>query len=267
MYISLLAFLVASCQAQQNNTYYTGRSQHILDSLLSSQTFTSPTQTALNFIGYPYKSHSLEITGKEQLVVDMTGFDCVTLVENSIALYLSNGSETDYLKNLQNLRYRNGELNGYLSRLHYFTDWILNAEKSEVIENVTKELNGISYTPSVFFMSTHPELYPKLERTTQIDSLKRLEQELSKLNMSFVPKASLAPEGFGIKDGDIIAIVTSISGLDITHVGFAFRKNDNLYFLHASSQYHHVMISDDPLSVYLDHHNHMLGIVVLRMKQ
>ncbi|MFB6341820.1 N-acetylmuramoyl-L-alanine amidase-like domain-containing protein [Saccharicrinis sp. FJH62] len=264
---SLLAFSFIACQAQEQSVYYAGSSEKMLDSVLAEHNFNSPKQVAFTFINYPYKSHSLEIPGRERLVVDLTGFDCVTLVENSIALYLSGGSENDYLSNLRNLRYREGIINGYLSRLHYFTDWIINAEKSGIVKDVTGELGGKPYAPPVYFMSAHTDLYPRLERPTQIDSLKLIEERIGKANVRFIPKSSLTSEGVGIKDGDIVAIATNIKGLDFTHVGFALRKNDILYFLHASSQFHKVMVSDVPLSEYLDAHTHMLGIVVLRMKQ
>ncbi|MFB6318532.1 N-acetylmuramoyl-L-alanine amidase-like domain-containing protein [Saccharicrinis sp. FJH54] len=263
--ISLLACIFLSCSAQDLDVYYAENSEEILDSILVNQTFTSPEDVALSLVGMPYKSHSLEVQGKERLVVDLTGFDCVTLVENSLALYMANGSKASFLKNLQGLRYRNGEIIGYLSRLHYYTDWILNAEESGILYDVTDRLGGLEYSPSVFFMSSHPDLYPKLQRLTQIDSLKQREQILSNTHLLFIPKQRLTPVATGIKNGDVIAIATNIKGLDFTHVGFALRRNNSLYFLHASSQHHKVMVSAEPLSAYLGQHKHMLGIVVLRL--
>src|SRR5262249_42864643 len=96
------------------------------------------------FIGAPYEAHTLDSAKTEHLVVNLRGFDCVTLVENALALSrcIKSGHLTtpDFRKELQNIRYRGGSISGYASRLHYFTDWIRdNAAKGNVTD-VTKKL-------------------------------------------------------------------------------------------------------------------------------
>ncbi|MHB8828749.1 MAG: N-acetylmuramoyl-L-alanine amidase-like domain-containing protein, partial [Syntrophales bacterium] len=76
------------------------------------------------FIGAPYQSQTLESAGTETLVANLRAFDCMTFVESVIALALSLKSGktkfADYLLTLKKLRYRNGWIDGYQSRLHYF---------------------------------------------------------------------------------------------------------------------------------------------------
>ncbi len=71
---------------------------------------------------------SLEKDGDEQLVINLTGLDCTTFLENSLALArcIKKGTTSfeDYLEELQFIRYRDGVIDGYTSRLHYFSDWI-----------------------------------------------------------------------------------------------------------------------------------------------
>ncbi|MCW8803688.1 MAG: DUF1460 domain-containing protein, partial [Ignavibacteriaceae bacterium] len=58
-----------------------------------------------SFIGTDYLSHSLEKNGDEQLVINLTGLDCTTFLENSLVLARCiKGGKTlfeDYQKELQ----------------------------------------------------------------------------------------------------------------------------------------------------------------------
>ena len=58
----------------------------------------------------------------------------------------------------------------------------------------------------------------------------------------------MSPEELKIKDGDVLAMVTNIKGLDIVHVGFAFWKDNQLHLLHASSSAKKVI--EDPKTQY-----------------
>ena len=83
---------------------------------------------ARKFLGKPYVASTLEVNREEQLVVNTRQLDCTTLVENVVALTLCTQrhlySARDFMNALVELRYRGGVLDGYASRLHYFTDWI-----------------------------------------------------------------------------------------------------------------------------------------------
>ena len=68
-----------------------------------------------------------------------------------------------------------------------------------------------------------------------------------------------------IQDGDLIAITTTISGLDIAHVGLAYFVNDKLHLLHASSTQNKVVISDKTLQDYLSGIKKNNGIIVARI--
>ena len=97
---------------------------------------------ARQFHGVPYVAHTLEVNDREQLVVNTRQLDCTTLVETVTALTLCVKQEkrqwTDYLQALRILRYRQGVLNGYPSRLHYFTDWILDKQQMGLVEEIQR---------------------------------------------------------------------------------------------------------------------------------
>lgn len=97
---------------------------------LVARDIASPTArtayAAQKFIGVPYAAHTLE-GSPEQLTVRLDSLDCTTFVETVLALSYTAGerrsSWRDFVYNLERLRYRNGRIDGYPSRLHYISDW------------------------------------------------------------------------------------------------------------------------------------------------
>ena len=68
-----------------------------------------------------------------------------------------------------------------------------------------------------------------------------------------------------VQDGDILALVTNKSGLDVSHVGFAeWGKDGKLYLLDASSIHKKVVLESITLYQYAQQHPSMLGIRVIR---
>lgn len=86
------------------------------------------------------------------------------------------------------------------------------------------------------------------------------------MTVRYIPKDSLNLHNISqIHNGDIIAITTSIKGLDISHVGFAYWVNGKLHLLHASLNKKQVIIENIPLNEQLQQHKSQSGIRVLRI--
>ncbi|MCX6999669.1 MAG: DUF1460 domain-containing protein, partial [Candidatus Sumerlaeota bacterium] len=79
-----------------------------------------------------------------------------------------------------------------------------------------------------------------------------------------IPKTALGKLGDAVENGDLIAITTSIEGLDVIHVGLAVRLRKGLHLLHASEVEKKVVISDVTLYQYLSRRKMMTGIMVGR---
>jgi hypothetical protein len=228
------------------------------------------TAIGLQFLEAPYVEGMLDENAEEVLVVDLLGFDCVTYVENAVALAQSvvTGEPTyeSYVRNLEALRYRGGTLDGYCSRLHYFTDWMRdNAERGNV-ELVTRDF-GEPFDKTIDFMSTHRDAYPKLaDGTPRSDSLyaclQQVEADLADHEIYFVPQEDIASIYDQLRTGDIIATATGIDGLDVTHTGFVLKRDGQTNFLHASLS-GEVKVSDD-LASYVQGVDAQTGIIVAR---
>ena len=220
-----------------------------------------------SFLGSPYEAKTLEINEEEALVVNLHEFDCTTYVENVLVFSLMLRKEEDafeaFTSLLQNLRYREGELDGYASRLHYFTDWISNNEAKGLVKDITMEIGGEAQQKTIDFMSSHRDLYPMLTDDTSFELISKTEEALSERTTYVLSVDQIAAAESQIRDGDIIALATSVGGLDVTHTGFALRHNGRIHLLHASSS-GSVEISEKPLADYLKGVRHNTGIIVAR---
>lgn len=232
------------------------------------------------FVGTPYVPGTLEIPGPERLVVNLHGFDCVTLVEHALVMArLTVARDPSFLRNEQSfreryrseltgLRYRDGVLSGYPSRLHYFSEWIGNAEAKGLLRNVTRELGGVPDPRPIDFMSSNRESYRQLgEDPAALDAIRATEQRLNTVERFFVPQDEIAERESGIQDGDIIAAVSALDGLDIAHTGIALWQDGRLHLMHAPLVGDSVQISELPLAERIQGISGQIGIMVARPVQ
>ena len=222
------------------------------------------------FLGTEYESHGIEKKGDEELVINLTGLDCTTFVENTLVfarlIKLGKTSFKDYENELQKIRYRNGVIDKYPSRLHYFTDWIFDNEKKGIVDDITELVGGKPTQFRLNFMSTHPGSYPQLKRHPEfLKEIRKQEAEISRRNYFYVPKERVGFVENQINNGDIIAFTTSIPGLDVSHVGIAVRMEDNrIHLLHAPHPGASVQITEEPLPAYINQIKRDTGIIVLK---
>jgi len=224
---------------------------------------------AKSFIGTDYAANTIDMPGKEELIVNLQAFDCVTFYENSLVLArcIKKNKLTfdDYKKELQFVRYRGGIIDGYPSRLHYTSDYFFDNEKKSVLKDITKILGGVPFKKKINFMSTHPDSYLQLKNSPEsVTEIKKIEDKLNARMMYHIPKAKIIRITSQIKDGDIIGITTTIEGLDCTHTGIAIWQNGQLHLLHAPIPSSKVQITELPLWEYLARIKKDAGIMVVR---
>jgi len=222
-----------------------------------------------SFLGIPYVAKTLEVGETESLVINLQGLDCTTYVENVLAFgsMLRKGEKEldDFARTLEKIRYKDGKLRGYPSRLHYFSEWIANNQEKGLVKDITGELGGKALTKDINFMSTHRDLYPFLSDEDNYLQIKASERYLNDRPLYVLAKDKIEASEHLLRSGDIIALATSINGLDVTHTGFAIRMdNGRIHLLHASSANEEVEISELPLAEYLKNIRHNTGIMVAR---
>lgn len=230
---------------------------------------------ATRFLGVPYVAGTLEVEGNERLVVDTTRLDCTTFVELSVAEWLASQDDSlGFEQHVQALRYRGGVVDGYLSRLHYFTDWVAENAKRGVWQELAPTSADVHLwgadTLSLAFMSSHPQSYPYLKaHSWAVDSMRALEACYAAYPVNYIKKSflNLPPVQLPIRDGDILALVTTIDGLDVSHLGFAVWKEDVLHLMHASMNHGRVVVDERSLYDYLLTRKSCPGVRVVRLKK
>ena len=243
---------------------------HVLDSkvrwAIGQRLDTLPLGPAIarlgeTFVGTSYTPGTLEAPGPEHLVIDLREFDCVTFIENMLALtrFIRHDgikaladratAEARYAGYLEELRYRGGHLDGYASRLHYFSEWLSDNAQRGKLELLTRQLGGVPDSEPFSFMSTHAAAYRQMAEPGVADQIRAMEARLNAaLPRWYIPEdriASIAPR---IHDGDIIAATSTLPGLDIAHTGIALWRNGALHLLHAPLVGKSVEISAVPLA-------------------
>ena len=221
------------------------------------------------FLKTPYVAKTLEIGDIETLVVNLQGLDCTTFVENVLAFSLMLKEDAtsfdDFIKNLETIRYKDGNLDGYASRLHYFSEWIVNNAEKGLMKDITGEIGGNQINKEINFMSKHRDLYPFLADDINFEKIKASENYLNSQPICVLAQDQIAENEHLIQSGDIIALATSINGLDVTHTGIAIRESDGrIHLLHASTGSMEVEVSEKPLAEYLKKIKGNTGIMVAR---
>jgi hypothetical protein len=221
-----------------------------------------------DLLGNPYVAHTLE-REDERLVVNLREFDCTTFAESCLAIARTIRSGDHrferFATELLGIRYREGRIDGYPSRIHYFSDWILTNQQKGLVRDVSEENGGLPFPLRVDFMSTHPESYRQLKADPSLTAIiAGQEQEISARKMFYIPTSRLAAHEAGLRDGDIVGITTNIGGLDIAHVGILVRRSGRIHLMHASSKAGEIVISEVPLEAYLNGRRTFTGIMVAR---
>lgn len=248
--------------------------EHRLDTLPLGDAIA---EMAALFLGTPYVPQTLEVPGPERLVVNLRGLDCVTLVENVLALTRFHrvhgaallddpaAARRRYEADLAALRYRDGAPDGYASRLHYFSEWLARGEAAGRLEMVTAGLGGVPDPEPVSFMTTHREAYRQLGDASVLEAMAGVEARLAAAGpRTYLPEDAIAEAAPGIRNGDLIAATSTLAGLDVAHTGFAYWVDGALHLLHAPLVGSTVVLSERPLAQRILEIGTQDGIVVAR---
>lgn len=270
--ILLLSFSYGNSTEKESNAYYTKQDSTECVAILNHSFNSKPVTTtdiAKLFLGTPYQGGTLDREAKEGIVVRFDSLDCTTFVETITALTRCINKDAidfnSFVKELEIIRYRNGKCNGYESRLHYFSEWIYNNQTMGITEEILPSNFIVTEQRAINFMSGNADKYSGITNSSILNEIKATEISLSAQPFSYIPKdkVTLLTKEI-VKEGDIIAIVTDIKGLDISHVGFATFVDGDIHLLHASSGKKEVVIDSLPLNEYLTKFKHHVGIRVIR---
>lgn len=220
-------------------------------------------------LGLPYKTGLLDEPEKETLVVTLESTDCVIYVEMSLALCMTiqqrRTSYKAFKKNLKALRYRNRRVNGYYSRLHYFSDWLFTNQRKEYLTILFQDTELPKLGP-IEFMSKNRNKYAKLANSDSLVKLiKQRETYLETQSLYYIPTGQIQNYSDEMETGDILAFVTNIEGLDISHTALVDKRDGGeIGFYHASLK-EGVKESEKTIKEYVSNRDKVNGIIVARL--
>jgi hypothetical protein len=262
--------ILFSFQNNGNTGYYSIVKKAIEESWRSLPMNLLMEKIAFEFIDVPYVGGTLDSEENESCTVVLDKLDCVTYFETVMGIARCfKAKKYDYddlVAEVQKTRYRNGVITNYTSRLHYTADWIYENVKNGTIKDITKEIGGEKIQFNTNFMSSNPDKYKSLKSNPEfVPIIKSQESNINSRTYYSIPKERLSHKINGVETSDIIAITTSIGGLDYAHTGFAYKnKEGDIQFLHASSSKKKALL-DTYLSNYLLGIKKDVGITVLRV--
>ncbi|WP_144865278.1 N-acetylmuramoyl-L-alanine amidase-like domain-containing protein [Hyella patelloides] len=252
------------------------KDEKIFQSLINKAIETNLKQTgfgeiiqtvATDFLGSQYQAGLLDRSPQETLVISLQKFDCVLFVESVIAIARSIASQDynydNFTKNVVEQRYSQGKMIDYCSRLHYFSHWIADNQKRNLVTNITADLGGTTIQKKLDFMTTNRNSYAQLKNEHNYQCITNVEKSLEQLNFNYIPTQNVRSIYERLQPGDIIGIATNIKGLDFTHTGLVYQdERGNIGLIHASPAGQVVIASD--LQDYVQNVRNAIGIVVAR---
>ncbi len=227
------------------------------------------------FEGVPYVAHTLE-GEPEMLTVMLDSLDCTTFVETALALAFTAGenrsSWRDYIYNLRRIRYRGGETDGYPSRLHYIADWAVdNIHRGNLTDATNLFPKHNHMVRSIDFMSRHADRYPALADSANLARIRSIESGYRNHRFPYIKTVDLSykPNKAVFRNGDVVAFVSNLNDLDVTHMGIIVRETPNAepYVLHASSSNGKVEVTTLPLTEFMKKNRQWVGVRVFRLRE
>lgn len=277
--ITIFAFLLTVSVSAQGVDYTKPDSLRVVALMKKAKTLKDKSMASYMLFfgrelrGVPYVAKTLEKNAQEKLVVNLRQLDCTTYVETVLALSrsMAKGQPTfaGFCNNLRQIRYRNGVVS-YPTRQHYFTYWIQENTREKLVADIQSPNPPFSAVQTVKadYMTTHLESYPMLKDKPQwVKQIAEMERGITGTKQRYIPKNAVSDTPLlrkTIHNGDIIAIVTTKKGLEISHIGIAAWHKDGLHMLNASSLYHKVVEDKNLLRTYLFKQTSALGIRIVR---
>lgn len=262
-----------------NETSDTVRITEILTEVLSNDPGNPGQRMEIigrKFLDTPYVAHTLESEPgqPEMLTVNVDELDCTTFVETVAAMAMTVGegrsSWRDFVHNLERIRYRGGNINGYSSRLHYIADWIVDNSYRGNLKDAAPSFPRPSYiTKTINFMTANRDRYPALTDSVQFDKVRSIEDGYRNHRFPYIKTIDLGRKETkaAFRTGDIVALTTNLKNLDVTHLGIVVLIKGEPFLMHASSSLGKVVITTVPLDEFMRRNRSLTGVRVFRLTE
>ena len=192
------------------------------------------------FVGDPYREGALvgSKSSREIFTASLEAFDCVTYVENVLALTWASNPRT-FIERLRRIRYAGGVID-WEYRNHYMTTWIRNNAREGLVHDRTGRVGSVGRSRRLDVVDGIPA------RTVRVRS---------------IPKRAFLRRSNDVRDGDLAFFGSTRPNLDVFHCGILFHRGDRIIMRHAARSRGQVVEQD--LVGFLGA-NRMTGVILVR---
>lgn len=162
-------------------------------------------------------------------------------------------------------------MEGYASRLHYISEWVVdNTSRGNIVE-ITKDISGArELVKTINFMTTHRDSYPSLQDDETFEKIKSYEQGYRNHKTYYIKKEHLnGKDVLGmVQEGDLVGLVCKTPGLDISHMGMVVKnEKGELVVIDASMSAGKVILEPKSIVEYLRPKKSVIGVRFFRVKK
>jgi len=241
----LLPLVLSSCATPQKKTFDLGHWNQKKIELLQNKASSIPDPgeevafISAAFLRTPYLASTLIGTAKtdEVFVLRLDGIDCFTFLDYVEALRRSTDFKT-FEEMLRQVRYDNGGVT-FLHRHHFFSAW--GNSPLAPLRDVTAQIGGKKTRWTV----------KQLNKRTQ-GKLFLPGYPIKRQVVAFIPGEGIDELILSrLHSGDYIGIYSPHPGLDVSHTGIVIKKEETVFFRHASSKWLRKKVRDEELFPYL----------------
>lgn len=168
--------------------------------------------------------------------------DCLTFVEQTIALGLSKGPD-EVLPLLNALRYEKAP--SYADRNHLMeAQWLPNNVNKGFLRDVTREYGGADTVRTSKLLTAQSWA----SRSSQELGLPKEKQLLGAYELEMIPLAKVMDHARRLADGTILVVIREDQPRKvtrITHLGFVVQKKKRTYLRHAARSHYRKVVDED----------------------
>lgn len=177
------------------------------------------------------------------VVINLSEFDDIDFLNSVLAMAKTltgpNPRWREYAANLENVGYRRGVDKGFVTKMIYGGDWIVDNVFRGNVKELTEYDNNPSYkTKSLEYITRHREEYKALSDSATYADMKMVEMGFRTHKIPHLKKewASKEPILADMRDGDIIFFLTNDPEYDIYLIGIVKMREDGPHLIHVSKE-------------------------------
>lgn len=208
--------------------------------------------------GADYYSTAKNDEAASPIYVSVHSMDEMELVENALALAKAskraNPSWRNFISELENIRYRRGENNGFTSRLRYSSDWIADNTYRGNLKEYTHSLpSPVSTSRTLDKITRSKDEYPALADSVTYEKMKMLEMGYCMHKITYMKRESMGKKNVVelLKDGDIIIIIPRDTEADLFDAGVIKFVDGTPHLIHSSARTGKVELMPITLNEYM----------------